>query len=166
MLELVASETQFKFGQDKYDTLPKYCLQCPVGFACKGECPKNRFIKTPTGEAGLNYLCAGYKAFFQRVDEPMKIMTMLMQDGRPASEVMKILSSRKEALSEACQKTKPDHACPCGSGLLFQECHGWSRSTSNRRRGTKTATGPRPPVRASQVLDAQVRGVDVGNGKG
>ncbi len=46
-------------------------------FACNGECPKNRFISTPDGEPGLNYLCAGYKAFFQRVDEAMKIMAML-----------------------------------------------------------------------------------------
>jgi uncharacterized protein len=156
MLELVGSETQFKFGQDKYETLPKYCLQCPVGFACKGECPKNRFIKTPAGELGLNYLCAGYKAFFQRVDEPMKIMAILMQDGRPASEIMKILSSRKEALSEAYQKTSPESACPCGSSLPFRECHGWSRS-SRRRKGAKSTGGPRPPARGGQMRDADMR---------
>jgi uncharacterized protein len=41
------------------DTLPAYCRSCSVRFACHGECPKNRFIETPDGEPGLNYLCAG-----------------------------------------------------------------------------------------------------------
>ena len=54
---LVASEKQRRFGQSKYDTLPKFCKECPVLFACYGECPRNRFIKTPDGEDGLNYLC-------------------------------------------------------------------------------------------------------------
>ena len=44
MIELVASPQQIKFGQDKRDTLPRYCLECDVRFACHGECPKNRFI--------------------------------------------------------------------------------------------------------------------------
>jgi len=60
---MLASDFQVKFGRDKLDTLPKYCLECDVRFACNGECPKNRFIETPDGEPGLNYLCAGYKAF-------------------------------------------------------------------------------------------------------
>ena len=64
MIELVASERQRQFGRDKMDTLPQYCLQCDVRFACNGGCPRNRFIKTPDGEDGLNYLCAGYKRFF------------------------------------------------------------------------------------------------------
>ena len=44
MIELVASDQQRKFGQDKFDTLPQYCLDCDVRFACHGGCPKDRFI--------------------------------------------------------------------------------------------------------------------------
>jgi uncharacterized protein len=152
MLDLVSSEKQLKFGQRKYDSLPRACLECPVLFACNGECPKNRFLRTPAGEPGQNYLCAGYKAFFQRVDEPMKILAMLVRSGRPADEVMNILSDRKEELLKAYQKAKPGHPCPCGSGLDFQACHGWSRSGHSRRNRpggrTKPAGGPRLPVRS------------------
>ena len=59
MLQLVTSEEQRQFGLAKRDTLPRYCRECSVRFACHGECPKNRFITTPDGEPGLNYLCAG-----------------------------------------------------------------------------------------------------------
>jgi uncharacterized protein len=85
---LVSSEKQRRFGQSKYDTLPKYCKECPVLFACYGECPRNRFIKTPDGEDGLNYLCAGYKAFFTHIDKPMKLMASLLRQGRYADEIM------------------------------------------------------------------------------
>ena len=86
---LVSSERQRRFGQSKFDTLPKYCKECPVLFACYGECPRNRFIKTPDGEDGLNYLCAGYKAFFTHIDQPMKTMASLLRQGRFADEIMK-----------------------------------------------------------------------------
>lgn len=85
---LVASEKQRRFGQAKFDTLPKYCRECPVLFACYGECPRNRFIRTPSGEAGLNYLCEGYKAFFQHIDGPMRVMADLLRNGRYADEIM------------------------------------------------------------------------------
>ena len=74
MIDLVSSEQQQKFGQDKFDTLPQYCRQCEVLFACYGECPRNRFIHTPDGEPGLNYLCAGYKLFFKHINHPMRLM--------------------------------------------------------------------------------------------
>ncbi len=90
---LVNSEKQRRFGQAKYDTLPQYCRECPVQFACYGECPRNRFIKTPAGEEGLNYLCAGYKAFFQHVDKPMRIMADLIRSGRYADEIMELQRS-------------------------------------------------------------------------
>ena len=147
ILELVSSDEQYKFGQDKYDGLPKYCLECPVLFACNGECPKNRFSETPEGESGLNYLCAGYKAFFQRVDEPMKIMAMLMNSGHPASDVMAILAEKKEVLDKEYQQVKQAGPCPCGSGSTYRECHGWVRPKRRRRGRSKPTRVPRPPVR-------------------
>ncbi len=143
LLELVSSDEQYRFGENKCDTLPKYCLECPVLFACNGECPKNRFLLTPDGEPGLNYLCAGYKAFFQRADGPMKIMAMLLFNDRHASEVMQILAEKKEELTLAYQYSKPDQPCPCGSGLKFQACHGWKPPSRGYRKQSKSVIGPR-----------------------
>jgi uncharacterized protein len=84
---LVASEQQRRFGDAKFETLPRACKQCTVLFACYGECPRNRFIDTADGDPGLNYLCAGYKAFFTHVDSPMKTMARLLRDGRFADEI-------------------------------------------------------------------------------
>ena len=55
---------QKAFGDVKLNTLPQYCIRCEVRKMCNGECPKNRFILSPDGEPGLNYLCEGYKYFF------------------------------------------------------------------------------------------------------
>ena len=64
LADLLDSDRQKAFGLVKSKTLPRYCLECEVRSMCNGECPKNRFIKTPDGEPGLNYLCTGYKMFF------------------------------------------------------------------------------------------------------
>ncbi len=90
MGELVDSPKQRAFGQHKLDSLPKYCRECEVLFACYGECPRNRFITTPDGEPGLNYLCAGYKLFFNHIDPAMKTMAGLLRQGRFADEVMQL----------------------------------------------------------------------------
>jgi uncharacterized protein len=87
---LVASTKQRAFGQHKFDSLPKYCLVCPVLFACHGECPKNRFITTPEGESGLNYLCAGYKRFFTHIEPAMNTMAGLIRQNRFADEIMQM----------------------------------------------------------------------------
>ena len=88
MLELVSSDPQVKFGNDKFDTLPKYCRECEVRFACHGGCPKDRFITTPDGEPGLNYLCAGYKIFFNHINKPMRMMSQLLHQNRAPAEIM------------------------------------------------------------------------------
>ena len=93
--ELAHSDFQQKFGTDKRDTLPKYCRECEVKFACNGECPKHRFIKTPDGEDGLNYLCAGYKRFFNHVDPYMKQMGELVRAKKPASLIMTQLARQR-----------------------------------------------------------------------
>ena len=56
------------------NALPKYCIECPVRFACQGGLPGHRFATTADGEPGLNYLCTGYKAFFAHIDRPMRLM--------------------------------------------------------------------------------------------
>jgi len=88
MAELVVTPRQRKFGQDKFDKLPRHCRECEVLFACYGECPRNRFTLAPDGEPGLNYLCGGYKAFFEHIDRPMRAMAGLLASGRHADEIM------------------------------------------------------------------------------
>ena len=95
--DMIHSERQQKFGNDKADTLPAYCRECDVRFACNGECPKHRFLRTPAGEPGLNYLCAAYKKFFKHVDPYMKIMADLVHSRRPAAGIMDILAERDRA---------------------------------------------------------------------
>jgi uncharacterized protein len=61
------NEIQTEFGRAKSVSLPDYCISCEVRSMCNGECPKNRFILTPDGSPGLNYLCKGYKYFFNHI---------------------------------------------------------------------------------------------------
>jgi len=86
--DMVGSGFQRKFGQDKSDTLPRYCRECEVRFACHGECPKHRFLRTPDGEAGLNFLCVAYKRFFTHSAPAMQTMAGLLRAGRPAADIM------------------------------------------------------------------------------
>lgn len=124
MIELVASGKQRKFGQDKRDALPQYCLNCEFIHICNGECPKNRFVETPYGEQGLNYLCEGYKAFFGHADRPMKIMAGLLQRGRLAEEVMTLMKTKERGGKNVSAKPGRNEPCFCGSGLKFKKCHG------------------------------------------
>jgi uncharacterized protein len=144
MIQMVTSEQQRRFGLAKRDALPRACRECAVVFACHGECPKNRFAMTEDGEPGLNYLCAGWKAFFHRADEPLRTVAMLMRMGRPASEVMRILAGKEDEWNEALQRVRRHDPCPCNSGLRFVQCHGWQpskRSQAAQKRALAARAG-------------------------
>ena len=64
LADMAFSNRQISFGMAKATTLPQYCRRCSHLSDCWGECPKNRFLRTPDGEPGLNYLCPGLKRFF------------------------------------------------------------------------------------------------------
>ena len=86
--DLVSSDKQRSFGRAKSEGLPRYCRGCEFLFTCHGECPKNRILTTPDGEPGLNWLCAGLKAFFAHTERPMREMAELLKNGRYADEIM------------------------------------------------------------------------------
>lgn len=67
ILDMLNSERQMAFADMKTKGLPTQCRQCRWQFACHGECPRNRFAKTKDGEPGLNYLCEGYRRYFEHV---------------------------------------------------------------------------------------------------
>ena len=88
LTEMMYSEKQIKFGNDKYNSLPSQCRACRFLFTCNGECPKNRIIKTKTGEDGLNYLCKGYYKFFEHIAPYMDFMNDELSAKRPPANVM------------------------------------------------------------------------------
>ncbi len=123
--DMVDSPQQDKFGQDKKDTLPGYCRACEYRFACNGGCPKHRFTSTPDREDGLNYLCKGYKIFFEHVDPYMRFMANELSQGRPPARVMEWVN-RADEVKKAAQQKPPgrNDPCPCGSGAKYKRCCG------------------------------------------
>ncbi len=120
LADLARCKAQQDFGREKQTTLPRYCRECSVRFACNGECPKHRFLKTPEGEFGLNYLCAGYKSFFTHIDPYMRNMAALLKQGRAPSEIMG--SFRKTPSSIKAAHVGRNDSCPCGSGQKYKKC--------------------------------------------
>jgi uncharacterized protein len=123
LASLVNSPQQRKFGLDKVDTLPGYCRQCDVRFACNGECPKRRFVQTPDGEEGLNYLCPGYKIFFKHIGPFMRFMAAELREGKPPANVM-AWARAQDAEAEGGRKLGRNDPCPCGSGKKYKKCCG------------------------------------------
>jgi len=122
MSAMANSEQQNIFGQNKKMMLPEYCKSCDVRFACNGECPKHRFVKTPDGEDGLNYLCAGYKFFFHHIDPYMKFMATELKKKQPPSNVM--MWAKEKDMGFPKLKVGRNSLCPCGSGKKYKVCCG------------------------------------------
>lgn len=91
--EMMYGEKQREFAKLKHELLPQQCRECPVEFACHGECPKNRFTRDKYGNPGLNYLCKGYRQFFKHVKPYMDFMKGELDAKRPPSNVMNFVAS-------------------------------------------------------------------------
>jgi len=120
---MMISPAQRRFGSAKRDSLPGCCRECAVRFACNGECPKHRFLQTPDGAGGLNYLCAGYKVFFKHIDPYMRFMADEVRHRRAPANVM-ALSRQKEPAGPVPARPGRNQPCPCGSGRKSKKCCG------------------------------------------
>lgn len=124
LVDLVASEKQRQFGQAKRENLNPACVNCPVRFVCNGGCPKNRILVTETEAPLLNYLCAGYRVFFQHIQHPMQMMVEELQHRRPPANVMAKLLKEDQDREKQFRAVGRNDLCPCGSGKKFKHCHG------------------------------------------
>jgi len=111
MVDLIEGQSQRAFGQAKWDSLPRHCRECEVLPLCNGACPKDRILRTPDGEAGLNYLCAGYKRFFTHCRPFLTELSALRQPPLPAA-----------SRTQAHPRIGRNDFCPCGSGKKYKKC--------------------------------------------
>lgn len=91
LISMLMSDRQLRFGASKRDGLSRKCLECRYLHLCNGECPKNRIALTPSEDKGLNYLCEGYKMFFEHSEPYMRFMRDEYCNGRPPSNVMNMI---------------------------------------------------------------------------
>ena len=117
------SPQQIRFGNAKLEHLPRCCHECPVRFACNGECPKHRFVSAPDGGERMNYLCPAYKLLFTHIDPYMQFMAAELRQERAPANVMAWIRNRD---LQAAGKKEPgrNDPCPCGSGLKYKRCCG------------------------------------------
>jgi uncharacterized protein len=136
---LLESRSQREFGEAKWTTLPPICRECEVLSMCHGECPKNRILRTRDGEPGLNYLCQGYRRFFnhcrpfveevaaewkrqnpERWPSPVRPAPGSVKRRALAAEV----DPRAKLGAPAVVAKPPDRndPCPCGSGKKYKNC--------------------------------------------
>ena len=81
IVELAFSERQRAFANGK-QALTRLCQSCKFLKWCYGECCKNRFLRTPEGEPGHNYLCVGYRKFFHHVESRVRELASQLAGGR------------------------------------------------------------------------------------
>lgn len=95
LVEMLYGEQQRQFSCLKHATLPKQCRECEWEFACHGECPKNRFVNDRYGNPGLNYLCSGYRHFYEHVAPYMDFMKKEFMNQRPPANVMEAVKRKR-----------------------------------------------------------------------
>jgi uncharacterized protein len=100
--DMIFGRRQMAFGFAKRDDLPQWCRQCRYLFTCHGECPKNRLLRSPDGETGVNYLCPGFKRFFAHIDERLREMAARLRAGyeaRPQAQKQGTYKKRRRGRS-------------------------------------------------------------------
>lgn len=95
LVEMLYGEQQRQFSCLKHASLPKQCKECEWEFACHGECPKNRFVNDRYGNPGLNYLCSGYRHFYEHVAPYMDFMKKEFMNQRPPANVMEAVKRKR-----------------------------------------------------------------------
>ena len=83
--QLAASDKMRDFARLKPD-LDEECRACAYLRLCWGGCPKDRFVRR--GERAHNYLCEGYRAFYEHATPALRAIGMLIAAGRQASDIM------------------------------------------------------------------------------
>lgn len=90
--EMMLSDQQIQFGNDKRDRLTEACQKCTYLPLCNGECPKNR-IQHVQGEIyPQNYLCPGLKLYFRHTEPYMRLMAEEIANKRPPATIMQLLA--------------------------------------------------------------------------
>lgn len=88
---MYGSQKQFLFGLSKRNSLAEECTRCKYYFACTGGCPKHRFGKIEEGEShAKNYLCEGYKMFFEHAAPTMTKMSDYINRQIPPAKIMEM----------------------------------------------------------------------------
>ena len=118
LVDFLESPAQRAFGQAKWDTLPRHCQACGILNMCHGGCPKDRIVRAPDGEAGLNYLCAGYKRFFTHCQPFVANLSALWRSQSLGQD----LPLTQHNAAPQTLKTGRNDPCPCGSGKKYKKC--------------------------------------------
>jgi len=127
---LLAAPAQLAFGLAKREGLPAACRACPVGFLCRGGCPKDRFAchsgveaeDGGEGEVGLNHLCGGYRSFYWHILPYLERMAIMARSGRPVAAIVDELARDEREERRRWRETSRNGPCPCGSGLKYKRC--------------------------------------------
>lgn len=86
--EMMLSDVQIKFGNDKRNHLSNTCQKCKYLSLCNGECPKNRFLKIENENVDINYLCEGLRYYFNHTKPYMRFMANELLNERSPANIM------------------------------------------------------------------------------
>jgi len=106
--EVLYSPIRADFVKQKHP-LPAECQACEWLSVCKSGCPRNR------AEAGPDYFCGSYKAFFPHADERLRSLTARIEQRTRYLHRLRLNPSLANRRNDAC---------PCGSGKRQRQCCG------------------------------------------